>query len=192
MFWNKKKIEAEKYEPEKSVLPHEMTLIFRALKKVIRRDYIVLPHVSLGRILRPFGQEQKNRDALFAALEGHEADFVICTGETLMPLAVIVLGDNGKEFEPVFSNIGTRFVRIPMNAAANVDYLRTALDAFTAKNEHAPKTLSDTQTVLPRKYCETCRSEMAIKRANAGAWEGSLFWVCSRYPKCKKSELHKA
>jgi len=191
VFWNKKKIQAEKYEPEKSILSQEMTLIYRSLKHVVRKDYVVLPHVSMQRVVRPFGQAQKKRQALHDALDGYFADFVICTSDNLMPLGVIMLENNGTEVEPIFEHVGTRFIRLPMKGAANVDYLRSVLDAFVAKSEANPKTLSDTQTVLPRKYCGKCRSEMIVKRARGGPWEGSLFWVCSRFPQCKSSELHK-
>ncbi|MDQ6975798.1 MAG: DUF2726 domain-containing protein [Mariprofundaceae bacterium] len=193
MFWNKKKIQAEKYEPEKSVLSKEMTLAFHALKRVVRRDYLVLPNVPMARVVRPFGQAQKDsqRRSLYKALAGYNADFVICTGDKLTPIGVIMIGEGGREVEPIFEHIGTRFIRIPTKGAANTDYLHSVLEAFVAKNDDSPKTLSDTQTVLPRKYCSKCRSEMIVKRARGGPWEGSLFWVCSRFPKCKTSELHK-
>jgi len=191
MFWNRKKIQVEKYEPEKSVLSKDMAQTFHALKRVVRRDYLVLPHVPMQRVIRPFGQAQKNRQALHDALADYHADFVICTGDKLTPIGVIMIGDHGQEVEPIFEHVGTRFIRIPVKWAANVDYLHSVLEAFVAKNDDSPKTLSDTQTVLPRKYCSKCRSEMVVKRAKGGPWEGSLFWVCSRFPKCKTSELHK-
>ncbi len=168
-----------------------MVVVFQTLKRVVRHDIIVLPHVPMTRVLRPFGQlEQRERQRLAAALDGIEADFVLCAGKSLQPEAVIMLEEHGAEVEPIFEHIGVRFFRLPMKGAVNRDYLHTLLDAYTSKNEE-PKSLSDTQTVLPRKYCAKCQSEMVVKRARGGPWEGSLFWVCSRYPRCKTSELHR-
>ncbi len=166
--------------------------MFQTLKHVVRSDLVVLPHVPMQRLLRPFGQlNQKERTSLHAALAGHEADFVLCSGKGLRPEAVIMLENHGHEVEPIFEHVGIRFFRIPMKGAANTDYLHTVLEAYVAKNEDAAKSLSDTQTVLPRKYCPKCQTEMVVKRARGGPWEGSLFWVCRRYPRCKTSELHK-
>ena len=44
------------------------------------------------------------------------------------------------------------------------------------------------QTAIEKKLCPRCGSEMILRTAKKGNYQGNQFWGCSRYPKCRYME----
>ena len=72
---------------------------FNALRIAVEDDFVVLAKVDLGALLR-ISPRARHKEALYAELAAHPADFVLLKPNTLQLVGVVALVETGKNREP--------------------------------------------------------------------------------------------
>mgnify|MGYP003346152918 FL=1 len=134
---------------------------------------------------------------------GHEnrinmkhVDFVLCSPDTVRPIAAIELDDSShKRADRVkrddFLNEAFEAARLPLiRFAVRHQYeiheiARNLEPAFTpSTSSGSPKSTDDSG--LPN--CPSCETLMVLRTATSGRNKGSKFYGCTNYPKCRETK----
>jgi len=181
------------------------------LKEATGDQFRIYPKVALGRLITPMApaaQGQETEASWPAALAGEHADFVLCSKDDYAVIAVIALHSEPAAaqaevgFDPVEDALAAAEISVarfnPKHQYTVSEVQKQLADSLSLPVKvfgQATHRLADTDASAAKSphrgpgghsLCPACGAAMVQRRANQGKFAGKLFWVCSRFPTCKK------
>lgn len=175
-----------------SLLTEPELACFNTLDSVAGKDYYIMAKVSLSDIAVVKKGVDQNR--LKKAAKSH-IDFILCDRVTLAVVCAVELEDVGAAAHKdtrsadLLQEVGVKVFHLPVKTSYSMPDIQKMLTPFLKGQSPSPDEMVATVSMEAFRSCKNCQSRMVLKRAKSGKYKGVLFWVCSRYPKCKTFEL---
>ena len=182
----------------------------QVLRTIVSDRLVVCPTVALGDLFfAKTGDVRQNRIFL-NRIDRKHVDFLLCEPTRLRPVVGIELDDKSHDrpdrqerdqfVESVFLAAKLPLLRVPARRGYSATELKSLLNDYLEKPATvesqpveatqvaaAPSTAAepakDAQAGVPR--CPKCGGEMVLRTAKSGANQGSKFWGCSNFPRCR-------
>lgn len=188
-------VEAKKtglpYRTEASLLTPAERSFFGVLQKAVGDRALIFAKVRVGDLL--YVPRGKGMRAHQNRINSKHVDFVLCTVDTVRPLAAVELDDASHDRpdradRDDFLNEAFHAATLPLyRFAARRQYdLREVAEAIRPVFDQvqasiAPSSFGGGSAPL----CPTCQSSMIRRTASSGPRKGTSFYGCSNYPKCR-------
>ena len=165
------------------------------LNSILKEDVNILGKVRVADILEPTkGLSPSDRQKAFNKISSKHFDFVLCNKDDLSVTCVIELNDKShntkkrKEcdafLEKACEAASLPLVQIPAQAGYSLDEVKRQLAPYVPS-------LHVAQLEGKSKECPKCTSTMVVRITQKGEYKEKHFWGCSKYPKCRYTELYK-
>lgn len=152
---------------------------------------LVFAKVNLADVLFVSGKEK--RQSYHNRIDRKHVDFLLCTLDTVRPVAAIELDDKSHEradrvdrdafVDAAFDAAGLPLVRFPAQRAYNVAEVARQLEPHLMTTT-APKPMPMVSSDVPS--CGKCGVVMVLRQATKGENAGRQFYGCPNYPRCKE------
>jgi len=176
------------------VSPAELSF-YKVLQQVIGGRAVICPKVSLKEIF--FVKKSDKKQSYFNKIASKHIDYLICSPDTLKPLAGIELDDSSHKradrikrdhfVEEVFKVAGLPLIRFQnqrsyslTEVADKLNFLFMSADDVSASIE-VPTISKDGTPVCPK-----CGVPMVLRTARQGSNAGNSFYGCPNFPKCRE------
>jgi len=187
------------YRVREAVLsPAELSL-YGVLRLAIGNRWVIFPKVRMIDIFSPVGQDHRagqNR------LMPRHVDFLLCDPQTTRPVLAVELDDRSHERsdrqesdafkDQVFRSAGIPLVRIRARANYSVEEIASALQNAVARPSQtsgvtAPRPVNQPKPAPKRgapPLCPKCGTPMVVRQSRQ---DGSRFYGCPNYPRCRQT-----
>lgn len=178
-----------------SLLTEPELACFNTLDSVAGKDYYIMAKVSLSDIaIVKKGVDQARLKKMAKQGKSH-IDFILCDRVTLAVVCAIELEDasaashKDTRSADLLQDVGVMVFHLPVKTSYSMPEIQQMLTPYLKGQSPSPDEMVATVSMEAFRSCKSCQSRMVLKRAKSGKYKGVLFWVCSRYPKCKTFEL---
>lgn len=178
-----------------SLLTEPELACFNTLDSVAGKDYYIMAKVSLSDIaIVKKGVDQARLKKMAKQGKSH-IDFILCDRVTLAVVCAIELEDASASSHKdtrsadLLQDVGVMVFHLPVKTSYSMPEIQQMLTPYLKGQSPSPDEMVATVSMEAFRSCKSCQSRMVLKRAKSGKYKGVLFWVCSRYPKCKTFEL---
>ncbi|MES0371457.1 MAG: DUF2726 domain-containing protein [Mariprofundaceae bacterium] len=180
-----------------SLLTEPELACFNTLDSVAGKDYYIMAKVSLSDIaIVKKGVDQARLKKMAKQGKSH-IDFILCDRVTLAVVCAIELEDastaSGSHKDTrsadLLQDVGVMVFHLPVKTSYSMPEIQQMLTPYLKGQSPSPDEMVATVSMEAFRSCKKCNERMVLKRAKSGKYKGVLFWVCSRYPKCKTFEL---
>lgn len=185
------------YEKNEPLFSPAERSFFGVLNQAVQEQAVVFGKVRVADVLRPpKGMGRSNWQKAFNRISSKHFDYVICTPDTLLVLAVIELDDKshakGKRAErDRFLDAACSSAELPLHrfkaaATYSISEVRNVLYPPVEDAVDEPS-LPETAQVegKEKQVCPKCSSPLVKKVAKKGEHKGNQFLACSAFPKCR-------
>jgi hypothetical protein len=170
---------------------------YKVLQRAVLDQAVVLTKVNLADIF--FVLQPKENISFRNKIDRKHVDFLICSIETMSPLAGIELDDSSHSrsdrqlrdelVNEVFAAAGLPLLRFSARVSYNqlelAKSLATILDAKLSVPSKTTVPLNSDPAAGKPPQCPKCKSNMVVRKATKGPNAGKTFWGCPNYPQCK-------
>jgi hypothetical protein len=173
---------------------------FRVLRLTVGDRLVICPKVRLGDLFF-VARPNENRGASTRIASKH-VDFVLCDPATLKPVAGLELDDSSHrksasasrdQFKnDLFAAAGLPLIRVPVRPAYETGQVTALLAGVLSPEVTARIPEPAPQPVAPQvsspaepPVCPKCEVPMKLRTSHRGEKQGSQFWGCVNYPKCR-------
>ncbi len=173
---------------------------YHVLSTVVGTQAAVCAKVRLADLF--FVSRPKENLSYFNRITQRHVDFLLCDPGSMKPLLGIELDDashrrrdrkDRDEFvDRTFKAAGLPLLRFPAQNAYNtreVDaMIRRSLVPREAESDKTVESeeVSETDADAPDPLCPKCGASMVVRIARRGAHQGTRFYGCRNYPKCRE------
>jgi very-short-patch-repair endonuclease len=176
---------------------------YRVLESVVSGRATICPKVNLADVF--FVSGASRRQSQWNRISRKHVDFLICSANTMKPLAGIELDDasHGRAdrqerdamIKVVFEQAGLPLLRVPARRGYSTAELEEMLTPVLSPNPSLTHTAggaaaevilktSSTASTLP--LCPKCGIPMVLRTGQRGAFQGKQFYGCQNYPRCRE------
>ena len=176
-------------KPKPSPLNEVELACLRTLTTVAAHEFNIKPRIPLASIISPTLMPQ-----LADTDVDNNVDFVLFHPRKGTAIAAIQLrnpsaGHHDKQYD-VLKKSGIRVIELRRKSNYSIIKMRDILKPLLQQSPPTPDEMVATISMQAYKLCCRCESPMSIKRARSGKHQGTLFWVCNKYPDCRFVELY--
>ncbi|WP_097458981.1 DUF2726 domain-containing protein [Mangrovitalea sediminis] len=194
--------EFEVYYLNKSVFSPAERSFFGVLEQVLAGTrYKLLAKVRIADLIGV--KRQKNHLRFFGRISQKHFDFVICSADTLQPACAIELDDKSHDspkrktrdqfVDQVCNAVQLPLLHVPAQKSYSVQdvinglsrYIEIGAQSSTPEPTSASLVPVDSSDPEDAPLCQRCFAPMVKRRITSGKREGTEFWGCGRFPKCR-------
>ncbi len=176
---------------------------FHVLRRAVEGWALACPKVALGDLFfAQTGDHRANRIST-NRIDRKHVDFLLIDPQTARPILGIELDDKSHQradrkqrdllVEGVFAAAQLPLARVPVQHGYNVAELQALLREKAGRPapvvEAAPAPVPAAAPLAPERFaspiCPKCGGAMALRTAKTGTNQGSQFWGCAHFPKCR-------
>jgi len=186
------------YRVNESILTAAEFAFYDVLHSVVGSHLTILAKVRLSDI---FHVANTSRPASYLSRISQEhVDFLLCTPNTMQPVAAIELDDAGHQqarrrkrdefVDGVFKAAGLPLLHVPVKRVYSLHDIAVLLaPVFTAgaDGESSPRAGAAGQPAAPAPRCPKCGVPMILRTAHKGKRQGQQFYVCPNFAKCRQA-----
>lgn len=175
---------------------------YGVLRLAVGNRWVICPKVSMGDIFFAVGSNRQETTSWRNRIASKHVDFLLCDPQTMRPMLAIELDDQSHERkdrqqrdslqDQVFRSAGLPLVRIRARAQYSVEEIASALQHAVARSPHKTEVPSPRPANQPKPapkrgappLCPKCGTPMVVRQSRQ---DGSRFYGCPNYPRCRQT-----